>query len=114
MFTSKGIVFFKAVDKPNKTFIQLLKKKVGPNRYKNGSKKTHKSGNRSNKKLKNNTSAMKKIDPGNPKKTKQFKRLIRKSFGHKKFTPLISVINLVLNLRFKASTRKKEFEESKA
>jgi hypothetical protein len=57
---------------------------------------------------------MKKIEPGNPRKTKQFKRLKKKSLGHKKFIPLISVISRVLNLLLIASTRKKEFEDNKA
>jgi hypothetical protein len=54
------------------------------------------------------------IDPGNPKNTKVFNRLTKKSFGHKKLIPFISVINRVLKRRFIASTRKKEFVESKA
>lgn len=108
------MVFLIAVDKPKSTFIQLLKKKVGPNKYKNGSKKIHKTGKRSSRKLKKSTSAIKKIEPGKPKKIKQLTRLIKKSFGHKKFIPLTSEINLVLNLLFIASTRKKELEDSNA
>lgn len=114
VFTSRGIFFFIAVDKPNKTFTQLRKKKVGPKKYKNGIRNTHKSGNKSNKKLKKSTSAIKKTEPGKPKKIKQLIKAIKKSLGHKKFTPLISVINRVLNLLLIASTKKNELEESSA
>jgi hypothetical protein len=71
-------------------------------------------GKRSKKKLKNRNSAIKKIDPGNPKKTRQFIKLIKKSLGHKKLTPLISVINRVLKRRFMASTKRNEFVERRA
>jgi len=54
------------------------------------------------------------IDPGKPKKTKQFKRLTKNNLGHKKFIPLISVINRVLKRLPIASTNKNEFVESKA
>jgi len=54
------------------------------------------------------------MEPGNPKNTKQFIKLIKNSLGHKKFTPLISVINLVLKRLFIASTSKKEFADNKA
>ena len=54
------------------------------------------------------------IDPGKPKKINKFTRLIKKSFGHKKFIPLTSVINLVLNRRPIASTNKKELVDSNA
>jgi len=108
------MVLFIAVESPNNTFVQVLKKKVGPKKYKNGKRKTHKNGNKSNKKLKNKTSAIKKIDPGKPKKIKRFIREIKKSLGQRKFIPLISVTNLVLNLRFIASTRKKELEDKSA
>jgi len=57
---------------------------------------------------------MKKIDPGKPKNINVFTRAIKNSFGHKKLIPLISVISRVLNLRFIASTMKKELVESKA
>jgi hypothetical protein len=103
-----------ALESPNNTFTQLRKKNVGPKRYKNGNKNKHKNGNKSNKKLKNKTSAIKKIEPGKPKKTKQFSKLSKNNLGHKKFIPLISVINLVLNRRLIASTKKKELEESNA
>jgi hypothetical protein len=102
------------VDSPKRAFIQLRKKKVGPNKYKNGIKNKHSSGKRSKKKLKNRTSAIKKIEPGNPKKTKQFARLTRKSFGDKKLIPLTSVIKRVLNRLLIASTNKKEFEDNNA
>jgi hypothetical protein len=54
------------------------------------------------------------IDPGNPRNTKVFNKLTRKSLGHKKLIPLISVISRVLNRLLIASTKKKEFVESKA
>lgn len=101
-------------DKPKRAFIQLLKKKVGPNKYNKINKKIAAIGNRSKKKLKNKNSAIKKIEPGKPKNIKQLIRLIKNNLGHKKLTPLISVINLVLNLLFIASTNKKEFVDNKA
>ena len=54
------------------------------------------------------------IDPGKPRNTKVFNRLTRKSLGHKKLSPLISVISLVLKRRLMASTKKKEFVDNKA
>lgn len=102
------------LDRPNNTFIQLLKKNVGLNKYNNTIKNIVKIGNKSKKKLKNMNSAIKKIDPGKPKKIKQFNKLTINNFGHKKLTPLISVINRVLNLLFIASTNKKEFVDNKA
>jgi len=111
---SKGMVLLIVVDNPKRTFIQLLKKKVGPNRYKNGINNTHKIGKKSNKKLKNKTSAIKKIEPGNPKKTKQFNKLIRNNLEHKKLIPEISVIRRVLKRLLIASTKKNEFDDSRA
>lgn len=95
-------------------FIQLLKKNVGAIRYKTISKKIDNIGNRSNEKLKNKNSAIKRIEPGNPKKIKELAKIIKKSLGHKKFKPLISVINLVLKRLLIASTNKKEFVDNKA
>lgn len=95
-------------------FIQVLKKKEGANVYKIIIKKIAKRGNKSKKKLKNKTSAIKKIEPGKPKKTKQFAKTVKKSLGHRKFKELISVIRRVLNLLFIESTNKKEFVESSA
>jgi hypothetical protein len=64
-------------------FIQDLKKKVGPNKYKKTSKnKVHK-GNKSKKKEKKSISETKKIDPGNPKKMRIFNNTKRNSLGHK-------------------------------
>lgn len=57
---------------------------------------------------------MKKIDPGKPRKINEFNKIAKNNFGHKKFIPLISVINRVLNLRATASTNKKELVESSA
>ena len=66
------------------------------------------------KKLKNKNSAIKKIEPGKPKKTRQFIKDMRKSLGHKKFTPLISVIKRVLNRLLIASTKRNEFVDNRA
>lgn len=96
------------------TFIHDRKKKVGPNKYKKTSKNIDSRGNRSKKKLKNKNSDTKNIDPGKPKKIKLFNKVIKKSFGHIKLRPLISVSSLVLNLRAIASTSKNEFVDSKA
>jgi hypothetical protein len=54
------------------------------------------------------------IEPGKPKKTKEFTKVTRKSLGHRKFIPLTSVISLVLKRRPMASTKKKELVDSKA
>jgi len=104
----------KAVDIPNSAFSQLRKKKVGANRYNISIKKIVKMGKKSKKKLKKRNSAIKKIDPGNPKNTSRFSSVTKNSLGHKKLIPLISVINLVLNRRFTASTKKKEFVDRRA
>src|ERR1700712_739636 len=113
-FKSIGIFLKMLTDSPKSTFIQLLKKKVGPNKYNKIIKNKDKRGKRSKKKLKNKNSAIKKIEPGKPKKIKQFIKLIKNNFGHKKFIPLISVINLVLKRRFTASTNKNELVERRA
>jgi hypothetical protein len=104
----------KALDIPNNAFSQLRKKKVGANRYNISIKKIVKMGKKSKKKLKKRNSAIKKIDPGNPKNTSRFSSVTKNSLGHKKLIPLISVINLVLNRRFTASTKKKEFVDRRA
>jgi hypothetical protein len=72
------------------------------------------SGYKSSIKAKNKNSAIKKIEPGNPRKIKQFRRAARKSLGQKKFKALISVSRRVLNRRFTASTIRNEFDESNA
>jgi hypothetical protein len=77
-------------------------------------KKMHKSGNKSKKKLKKRNSAIKKIEPGNPKKIKQFIKLNKNSLGQRKLIPLISVISLVLKRRLIASTNKNELVDNKA
>lgn len=102
------------VEKPNIIFIHDRKKKVGPSKYKNISKKIVAIGNRSKKNEKNNISDMKKIEPGNPKKINTFNKIQRNSFGHKKLIPLISVIKRVLNRLATASTNKNEFVDIKA
>jgi|TARA_B110000483_G_scaffold237960_1_gene313678 hypothetical protein len=96
------------------TFIQDLKKNVGPTRYRKNRINKVSIGNKSKKKLKNKNSETKKIEPGKPKKIKLFNKIIRKSLGHKKFIPLISVSNRVLKRRATASTKRNEFVESRA
>jgi len=71
-------------------------------------------GNKSKKNEKNKISATNIIDPGKPKKIKQLIKLTIKSLGHKKFRPLISVINLVLKRLPIASTSRNEFVERSA
>lgn len=71
-------------------------------------------GCKSKKNVKNRNSAIKKIDPGNPKKIKQFAKLIKNNLGHKKFTPLISVTKRVLNRRLIASTNRNELVDKRA
>jgi len=102
------------LENPNIIFIQDLKKKVGPIRYKKTNKKTAASGNKSKKKEKKRISETKKMDPGNPKKISIFRSVTRNNFGHRKFKPLISVISLVLNLLAIASTNRNEFVEMSA
>ena len=111
---STGIVVINLVEKPNIIFIHDLKKKVGPKRYKKISKKTVAVGNRSKKKEKNNISETKKIEPGKPKNIRTFNKMQRKSLGHRKFTPLISVIKRVLKRLATASTSKNEFVDINA
>lgn len=113
-FKSKGTAEFIFIDNPNIIFIHVLKKNVGAAKYNNISKIKHNNGNKSKKKLKNKNSAIKNIDPGKPKKTKQFIKIIKNNFGHRKFIPFNSVINLVLNLLFTASTSKNEFVDKSA
>jgi hypothetical protein len=95
-------------------FIQLRKKKVGAHKYKIIISIKHKFGNKSKKKLKNNVSAIKNIDPGKPRKTNKFVKQIKNNLGHKKLIPLTSVINRVLNRRFIASTNRKELVDKRA
>ena len=54
------------------------------------------------------------IEPGKPKNTKVLTKAIKKSLGHKKFKPFISVINRVLKRRLIASTKKNEFVDKSA
>jgi hypothetical protein len=111
---SRGACLNKADEKPNIKFNHERKKKVGPIRYRSTKNRRDRVGNRSVKKEKNKNSAIKNIEPGKPKKIKLFSRITRKSFGHKKFNPLISVISRVLKRRATASTNKNEFVESNA
>lgn len=113
-FKSAGIDFKKKVEDPNIAFIQVLKKKVGANRYSRNIKNMHKRGKRSKKKLKKRISETNIIDPGNPKNTKEFNSVIRNNFGHKKLIPLTSVINRVLKRLAIASTNKNEFVDKRA
>jgi hypothetical protein len=92
----------------------VRKKNVGPNKYKSIIRNKHNNGNKSKKKLKNKISAIKNIEPGNPKKIKQLIKHIKNNFGHKKFIPLISVIKRVLKRRLMASTNKNEFVDKNA
>lgn len=111
---SAGKVFNNWIDDPNNTFIQLRKKKVGPIKYSKTIKNKHNKGNKSKKKLKKRISETNIIEPGKPKKTKQFNKLTKNSLGHKKFIPLISVINRVLKRRPMASTNKNELVDKRA
>ena len=113
-FRSTGTVLLKNKEVPNSTFTQLRKKKVGPIKYSKTVKKRQTKGKRSKKKLKKSISETNIIDPGKPKKISKLTKLIKKSLGHKKFTPLTSVINRVLNRRPIASTSKKEFVDKSA
>jgi hypothetical protein len=77
-------------------------------------KQTQRVGKRSKKKEKNKNSDMKNIEPGKPRKTKQFNNIARNNLGHRKFIPDISVIRRVLNLLATASTSKNELVDSRA
>jgi hypothetical protein len=111
---STGKVFNKCFDDPNNAFTHDLKNIVGANKYKNTTKKTVNNGYKSKKNEKNKISATNIIDPGKPKNTKRFNKLIRKSLGHIKLIPLISVIKRVLKRRPIPSTSKKEFVDKSA
>jgi hypothetical protein len=87
---------------------------VGPIKYRKTSKNIASRGKRSKKNEKNKNSAMKNIEPGKPKKIKQFSSMAKNSLGHRKLIPLTSVKRRVLNLRATASTNKNELVESKA
>lgn len=111
---STGALRDRAFEKPNITFIHERKKNVGPNRYRNTNRNTESRGNRSKKKLKNRNSETKNMEPGNPKNMRLFSKVIKKSLGHMKLIPLISVKSLVLNLLAIASTSKNEFVDRSA
>lgn len=111
---STGALIESAFEKPNITFIQERKKKVGPSKYRNTRRNIDNKGNKSKKKLKNKNSDTKNIEPGNPKKIRLFRRVIRKSFGHIKLIPLISVSKRVLKRLAIASTNKKELVDRSA
>jgi hypothetical protein len=111
---SVGIDCRKNREEPNNTFTQLRKNIVGPNKYNRTINHKHSKGYKSKKNEKNKISAMNIIDPGKPKKTRRFIKLTKKSLGHKKFTPFISVTKRVLNLRPIPSTNKKELVDSNA
>ena len=83
METSDGKRFNNLSEKPNIIFIQDLKKKVGPIRYRNTSRNRVHAGNKSKKKEKNKISETKNIEPGNPKNINIFNKTNKKSLGHK-------------------------------
>lgn len=114
MERSAGKRLVSALEKPNNAFIQDLKKKVGPSKYKKTKRNTAKSGNRSMKNEKNRNSETKNIDPGKPKNIRVFNKAHKKSLGHKKFIPLISVISRVLKRLAMASTNKNELVDNNA
>ena len=95
-------------------YLLKWKQHVLTKRYNNNKRIKQSKGNKSKKKLKNKNSAIKKIEPGKPKKIKQLISENKKSLGHIKLIPLSSVIKRVLKRRFIASTNKKEFVESSA
>ena len=111
---SVGIRIDNDFEKPNITFIQDLKKNVGPIKYRNKSRNKARNGNKSKMKLKNKNSDTNIIEPGKPKNISVLSKVIKKSLGHIKFIPLTSVNNLVLNLRAIASTNKNEFVDNNA
>lgn len=109
-----GKLLDKALENPNIKFIQDLKKNVGPNKYKNTRRNKARSGNKSKKNEKKRNSAIKNIDPGNPKNTNEFSSIAKNNFGHIKFIPLTSVISLVLKRLETASTKRKELVDKRA
>lgn len=64
--------------------------------------------------MKNKTSAINIIEPGNPKKINKFINEIKNNLGQRKLTPFTSVTNRVLKRRPIASTSKNELVDSKA
>lgn len=111
---SAGKVRVNALENPNIVFSHDLKKNVGPIKYRKSSNIIANKGNRSIKKEKKRNSAIKKIEPGNPKNMRLFKRIAKNSFGVRKFTLVISVIKRVLKRLAIASTSKNELVESRA
>jgi len=95
-------------------FIHERKKNVGTNKYRKNNRKTAPEGKKSKKKEKNKISETKKIDPGKPRNINTFNKTHKKSLGHIKLSPLISVISRVLKRLAIASTSKKEFVEISA
>jgi hypothetical protein len=79
---SAGKFFKRLLEKPNIAFIQDLKKKVGPIKYRNTINKRAHNGNRSKKNEKNSISEMKNIDPGKPRNISMFSRTSKNSLGH--------------------------------
>lgn len=109
-----GNCLYIKIDVPNKTFVHVRKKKVGPKKYRQTIKINVRSGKRSKKNEKNKISAINIIEPGKPKKTNKFNNATKNNLGQIKLIPLISVTNRVLNRRPIASTNKNEFVESSA
>jgi hypothetical protein len=65
-------------------------------------------------KVKNNDSAIKNREPGNPRFRIKFKNAAMNKWGVIKLRPLTSVINLVWNRRVIASNIRKEFVDIRA
>ena len=81
--TSAGNVRNNLSENPNIIFIQDLKKKVGPSKYRKTTRNRVHKGNRSRKKEKKRISETKKIEPGKPRKISIFNKTSKNSFGHK-------------------------------
>lgn len=111
---SADSLLLNSAEAPKRALTQVLKTNVGAIRYNKTTRKRHNAGNRSNRKVKNKISETNIIEPGNPKKTNKLTKLTRKSFGHKKFIPLISVISRVLKRLDMASTNKNELVDRRA
>jgi|TARA_B110000305_G_scaffold33969_1_gene33478 hypothetical protein len=79
--TSAGSLKVNFFEKPNIIFIHERKKKVGPTKYRKKSKNRAHIGNRSKKKEKNNTSDIKNIEPGKPKKSNMLSSTNRNNLG---------------------------------
>jgi len=79
--TSAGSLKVNFFEKPNIMFIHERKKKVGPTKYRKKSKNKAHIGNKSKKKEKNNTSDIKNMEPGKPKKSNILSSTSRNNLG---------------------------------